>query len=113
MFLQVVPDGAYLTCPKPLAALAVMEPLCPVVRSSIVVTRPWAESCRLTLSLSPDPMKRSAARLGVNVSSVDCTGFGGELGCGCPLLVMKAKLTYSTPVTDAHFELSVWPVTEF
>src|SRR6266567_4008526 len=31
---------------------------------------------------------------------------GGEPGCGCPLFVMNAKLTYSTPVLAAQVGFS-------
>ena len=57
-------------------------------------------SCSVTMSLSPEFMNRSADGLGVKVLIVELTGFGGEPGCGTPLLVMNAKLTYSTPTID-------------
>src|SRR5947209_6634430 len=97
MFWQVVPLGANFTWPKPLAALVVIEPLWPVVVSSSTICRPCAVSCMVTLIASPELMNRSAAGLGVKVFIVALTGLGGEAGCGCPLLVMKAKLMYSSP----------------
>src|ERR1700681_4908470 len=79
----------------------------------MTIWRPCAVSCRLTRSLSPEFMKRSADGFGVNVASVELTGFGGEPGCGVPLVVMNAKFTYSTPVLSAHVEFSDCPVTGF
>src|SRR5579883_369855 len=67
----------------------------------------------VTIILSPEFMKRSAAGLGVKVLIVDSTGLGGELGCGTPFFVMKAKLTYSRPVMAAQVGLRTWPVTGF
>src|SRR5712692_3486095 len=58
-------------------------------------------------------MNRSALGLGVKVLRVALTGFGGEPGCGTPLVVMNAKLTYSRPVIEAQVEFNTWPVTGF
>jgi hypothetical protein len=54
---------------------------------------PFAVSCRRTVRLSPEFMNRSLAAFGVNVATVDWTGFGGAVGT--PFLVTNAKLTYS------------------
>ena len=102
MLVQVVPVGAYFTWPKPLRALVVIEPLCPVVRSLRPMKSPWAESCSVTVMRSPEFMKRSALGSGVNVWRVESTGLGGEFGWGRPFFVMNAKFTYSTPVRAAQ-----------
>src|SRR5579859_3761012 len=102
MLLQLVPVGSNCTWPKPLAALEVIEPLWPVVLSSSTIFRPLVVSCMVTTIVSPEFMNRSAAGLGVKVLMVELTGLGGELGCGLPFLVMKAKLTYSRPVLAAQ-----------
>src|SRR5690348_5012278 len=90
------------TWPKPLAALVVIEPVWCVVLSLMTICRPCAVSCKVTTSLSPEFMNRSADGLGVKVLTVESSGFGGEPGCGWPLFVMKAKFTYSTPVSPEH-----------
>src|ERR1700730_5462119 len=77
----------------------------------MTICRPCAVSCNVTVSLSPEFMKRSALGSGVKVVIVDCSGLGGEFGCGTPLLVMKAKLTGSTPVSPTHAPFV--PVTGF
>src|SRR5215475_6411703 len=46
MLTQLVPVGSYLTWPNPLAVLAVMDPLCPLVKSLITACNPFAVSCR-------------------------------------------------------------------
>src|ERR1700730_15797210 len=68
----------------------------------MTICRPCAVSCIVTVNLSPEFINRSEAGSGVKVLMVDCSGFGGELGCGTPLVVMKAKLTGSTPVRPTH-----------
>src|SRR6266581_4890384 len=113
IFWHVVPVGAKSTWPKPLAALDVIEPLWPVVWSLMTICRPCAVSCMVSASLSPEFMNRSALGLGVKVFRVEFTGLGGEPGWGCPLFVIKAKLTYSTPVLAAQVEFRNWPVTGF
>src|SRR5260370_41141245 len=113
MLLQVVPVGANCTWPNPLAALVVIEPVWRVVLSLISICRPLAVSCRVTTSLSPEFMNRSALGSGVKVLRVEFTGLGGEFGCGVPLFVLKAKLTYSTPVVAAQVGFKLWPVTGF
>src|SRR5438132_944737 len=90
------------TWPKPLAALDVIEPVWCVVLSSMTICRPCAVSCKVTTSLSPEFMNRSADGLGVKVLMVESSGFGGELGCGWPLFVMKAKFTGSIPTSPMH-----------
>ena len=76
---QLVPVGSYLTWPKPLAALAVMDPDWPVVRSLMVASSPFAVSPMDTLILSPEFMSRSRFRSGVNVAVVDSTGLAGAV----------------------------------
>src|SRR5438105_9446448 len=71
---QLVPVGAYWTWPNPLAALAVMDPVAPLVESWITARTPLGVSRRDTLRLSPELIKRSLARSGVKVAVVDCTG---------------------------------------
>src|SRR6516164_5479548 len=105
------PVGANCTAPKPLAALAVIDPVWRVVRSvSDTLSPPWV-SRRLTVSRSPEFMNRSCDGSGVKVASVEFTGFGGA--CGTPLLVTNAKLTYSKPTIFWHAGLSTWPVFSF
>src|SRR6266581_4341245 len=72
---------------------------------------PPAVSCSWTLSLSPEFMNRSLVASGVKVASVELTGLAGAWDT--PLLVMKAKFTYSIPVMAAHDALSCVPVFEF
>src|SRR6266849_5233613 len=79
----------------------------------MTICKPCAVSCIVTANLSPEFMNRSALGSGVKVLRVEFTGLGGEFGCGVPFFVMKAKLTYSTPVVAAHVEFSDWPVTGF
>src|SRR2546421_405908 len=95
MFIHSVPVGANSTWPRPWGAVDVIEPLWPVVRSLMPICKPLGVSCIVTASSSPEFMKRSADGLGVKVWMVALTGLGGEFGCGWPLFVMKAKLTYS------------------
>ena len=71
---------------------------------------PLLVSCKTTFSRSPEFMKRSEFRSGVKVFSVDWIGFGGELGCGVPLFVRKAKFAYSIPVMLAQVELRSVPL---
>ncbi len=54
-------------------------------------------------------MNRSFFGSGVNVATVDCTGFAGAVVR--PFLVRNAKLTYSTPVWAAHAGFSTAPLT--
>src|SRR5216683_2259855 len=106
---QLVPVGAYWTWPNPLAALAVMNPVCPVFRSWMTARSPCGVSPRDTFKLSPELMKRSLAGSGVNVAVVDCTGFAGAEVW--PFLVTNAKLTYSVPVTARQVGFSNVPAT--
>src|SRR5215470_622768 len=89
---QLVPVGSYWTWPNPLAALAVIDPFCPVVWSLMAACSPFGVSFRDTFRLSPEFMNRSLG-LGVNVAVVEFTGFG--VAVGRPFLVTNAKLTYS------------------
>src|SRR5215469_7544813 len=100
MLTQLVPVGSYWTWPKPLAALAVMDPVAPVVWSAMTARSPFGVSPRETLSLSPEFISRSRFRSGVNVAVVDCTGLAGAVVR--PSLVRNAKLTYSRPVCAAQ-----------
>src|SRR5712692_379077 len=106
---QLVPVGSYWTWPNPLAALAVMEPRCPVVRSLMTVCNPFGVSRRDTLRLWPEFMNRSFFGSGVNVAVVDCTGFAGAVVR--PFLLMNEKFTYSRPVLAAQVEFRVVPAT--
>src|SRR5215467_4134405 len=85
---QLVPVGSYWTWPKPLAALAVMDPVAPVVRSLMVARSPCGVSPRETLRLSPEFISRSRRRSGVNVAVVEFTGLG--VAVGRPSLVRNA-----------------------
>src|SRR6266516_6838982 len=96
VMVQLVPVGAALICPKPLAADAVMDPDCPVLRSLSTVVSPCAVSCKVTLMLSPACMNSTSGPVGLpEVAGLNCSGFGGPIGA--PLLVRKAKFTYSVP----------------
>src|SRR2546421_7941660 len=99
---QLVPVGSYWTWPNPLAALAVMDPVWPVVRSLMTARSPSGVSRRDTPRLSPEFMNKSLAGFGVNVAVVDCTGFGGAVGRPSP--VTNAEVTYSTPGLSAQGE---------
>src|SRR3954447_14001690 len=108
MFVQADAPGAYLTWPNPFDALAVMNPLRPEVLSCSRTRSPWAVSCIVTWTSSPDAMNRSRCGSGVYVAAVAWTGAGGA--CGRPLLVMKAKLTGSTPTALRQAALLARPV---
>src|SRR5215469_7026126 len=112
MFTHAV-DGAglYWTSPNPLAALAVIDPVWPVVRSLIVILNPFEVSPMATVSVSPLWKSRSLVRFGVNVASVESTGLAGA--CETPFLVMNAKFTYSRPVTAAQVGFSCVPAFMF
>src|SRR5439155_1429833 len=77
-FLQTEPFGSYWTCPKPFAALAVMKPAWPVVRSLRSMRRPCAVSFMVTTMRSPEFMKRSVAPFGVKVPTVGLIGLAGS-----------------------------------
>src|SRR5579885_3012440 len=111
MLVQEVPLGSNLTWPKPLAALAVIEPVCPVERSRMITVSPLAVSCRSTANWSPEFMNKSFVGSAVKVASVDCTGLAGA--CETPFLVMKAKFTGSMPTCARQVALLVCPVTGF
>src|SRR5215471_12462330 len=109
MLTHLVPVGLYWTCPNPLAALAVIDPLCPVVWSLMTACNPFGVSRKDTLRLSPEFMNRSFLGSGVNVAVVDCTGFAGAVVW--PFLVTNAKLSYSRPVTAAQVGFRTVPWT--
>ncbi len=73
---------------NPLAALAVMDPFCPLVWSLMTACNPFGVSLRDTFRLSPEFMNRSLFGTGVNVAVVESTGFGGAVGI--PFLVTNA-----------------------
>jgi hypothetical protein len=106
-----LPVGMYSTSPKLFAALAVIEPDSPVVRSVTPVKSPCAVSWMLTVSSSPPFMKRSREGSGVYVAPVAWTGFAGA--CDAPSWVRKAKFGYSSPTTLWQAEFSTWPVLSF
>src|SRR6266566_5509663 len=110
--VQLVPVGAALICPKPLAAEAVMNPDCPVLRSFSTVVSPCAVSCKVTLMWSPGCMNSTSGPVGLpEVAALNCSGFGGPIGV--PLLVKKAKFTYSVPprIDCLHVGLIAVPFT--
>src|SRR5579872_586198 len=107
---QLVPVGSYWTWANPLAALAVIDPDSPVLRSLMAARSPFPVSLSDTFRLSPEFMNRSLAGSGVNVAVVESTGFGGAVGW--PFLVRNAKLKYSSPPTcAAQVEFSTVPAT--
>src|SRR5215472_5909492 len=108
MLTELVPVGAYWTWPNPLAALAVIDPFCPVVWSLMTACNPFGVSRSDTFRASPEFMNRSFCGSGVNVAVVDSTGFGGDEVR--PFLVTKAKLTYSSPVLAAQASFSTVPL---
>src|SRR5215469_3071528 len=112
MLVQLVDGaGANWTSPNPLAALAVIEPAWPVVRSRITTCNPLPVSPIATVRVSPEFMNKSLAGSGVTVARDLSTGFAGAWEI--PFLVMKAKFTYSRPVTAWQVGLSCCPVFRF
>src|SRR6266581_6442850 len=109
MLTQLVPVGSYWTWPNPLAALAVIAPVCPLVRSLMTACNPFGVSWSDTFRLSPEFMNRSFFRSGVNVAVVESTGFAAAVVR--PFLLMNAKLTYSRPVLAAQVAFRVVPAT--
>src|SRR5580700_3792764 len=107
--VQLVPVGSYLTWAKPLAAPAVIVPVCPLVRSLMATRNPPGVSLNPTCRRSPELMNRSLAGSGVNVVSVESTGLAGAWAT--PFLVMNAKLTYSRPTWLAQVGFCVVPFT--
>jgi hypothetical protein len=69
---------------------------------------PLEVSVKATLRWSPWFMNRSLAP-GVNVAFVAPIGLAGA--CDLPLLVMNAKLTYSSPALARQVGLFAFPVT--
>src|SRR5713101_7675853 len=109
MLTQLVPVGAYWTWPNPLAAPAVMDPVCPLVTSLMTACNPFGVSWSDTVRLSPEFMNRSFFRSGVNVAVVESTGFAAAVVRPC--LLTNAKLTYSRPVLAAQVAFRVVPAT--
>src|SRR5438132_9095833 len=109
MAVQLVPLGSYWNCAKPLAGLAVIDPDCPLVTSLMFAWTPFVVSCSATCRLSPDAMKRSRVRFGVNVVSVESSGFAGA--CATPSLVTKANSNVSSPTLAKHVGFWVVPLT--
>src|SRR6185437_836788 len=72
---------------------------------------PSGVSCRRTVRLSPEFIRKSLVRSGVNVARVDSSGFAGAWDW--PFFVRNAKLTYSSPVLAAQVAFCVVPVTGF
>src|SRR5438132_8344357 len=66
---HVKPAGSQLMCRNPFCLLATMKPRSPVVRSSILPTKPADESFMDTLSWSPGFIIRTSG-VGVNVERV-------------------------------------------
>jgi hypothetical protein len=97
-----------LTCAKPLATLAVIDPDWPLDRSRMLVTRPAGESWMERSSWSPARMNRSLAGSGVKAARVRSSGAGGAWGW--PLRVMKAKLAGSIPTVSRQSALLATPV---
>src|SRR2546422_236730 len=102
-------SGTYLTCPKPLVALATIDPSAPVVRSRTSVRRPCSVSWSVTLSRSPGFMKKVFRGSGVKVAGVDSTGLAGANER--PLPVRNAKLAGSMPTTAWQALFSRVPLT--
>jgi hypothetical protein len=67
---QVADAGSYRMWANPFAALAVMDPVCPVVRSWTIVVRPAAPSWMSIVMSSPGFMNRSVVSSGVNEAPV-------------------------------------------
>ena len=83
---------------KPLAAEAIMNPLCPVVRSLMTILNarfppPMLASHMWVRTTSPGFII-SVWPLGVNVAPLESCGLGGP--AGTPLRWMKAKFTGSS-----------------
>src|SRR5438128_7866933 len=86
------PTGSQLMCRNPFPALPTILPLWPVVRSLMDVATPAAESCMVTLSLSPGFITKTSG-VGVNVDLFAVSGPGGPTGT--PSCVRNAKFTGS------------------
>src|SRR4029453_9645753 len=104
---QVAEAGSYRICAKPLAALAVIDPVLPVVRSWTITVRPADPSWISRASLSPEFMNRSVAGSGGKDAVVKSSGPGGA--CGVPLFVMKAKFAGSRPTVFRQSALFTAP----
>src|SRR4029077_10591823 len=110
MALQLVPVGSYWMCANPLALLAVIDPVCPVELSLMIVWSPLTVSWMMTARLSPEFMKMSRVGSGVNVPAVVASsGFAGPVDL--PFSVRNAKLMVSMPTLAAHAEFCVVPAT--
>src|SRR5215471_13196054 len=104
--VHVVALGSNTTLPNPLAVLAVIEPVVPVLWSVTVATWPPGASARCTVRLSPGFIRKSLLRFGMKCSG--CSAFAGAVDC--PFLVMNAKFTGSGPAVLRHAVLLNWPV---
>src|SRR4051794_16691525 len=78
---------------NPLRALPTMMPVCPVVRSSILLRSPWGVSLIVTRKTSPGFIN-SVCAFGVNDASVKLSGPAGPVGL--PLRWMNAKAVGSS-----------------
>ena len=87
MLVQLVPVGANLTWPKPLAALAVIEPTAPVVVScddGLQAVRGVVQGHRVVVTGVEERQPCSGSGFPEPTGS-KLTGFGGP--CGVPFLV--------------------------
>ena len=83
--MQDVPVGSNFTWPKPLLALAVMKPLCPVVLSynvGLQATSRVMQSDDESIAGVHEQVSRGIGSY--EYYMVASTGLGGELGCGLP-----------------------------
>src|SRR5260370_19083906 len=85
---------------NPLASLATMKPVCPVVRSVTEVKNPAGVSWRVADTLSPGFIF-SVWALGAKLASFKSCGLGGP--AGPPPVVRDTKLTRPLQVFVAHF----------
>ncbi len=115
MTLQLVPVGSNWICPNPFAALAVIDPSCPVVRSCRTTWKPAGVSCMATTMRSPPFIIRSCDGSGTRLVGLSTEFFGSGGPCGRPLRVTKAKLMYSTPprICDWQVGFRACPVAPF
>jgi hypothetical protein len=97
-----------LTVAKPLAALAVIEPDWPLVRSLSPTCSPLFVSWMSMVTASPGCIINTLLGEGSNVPCVAPSGEGGPIGV--PFLVMNAKLAGSTPTVFRQALLLFTPV---
>lgn len=108
------PLGWYLICPKPLAALATISPVWPVLVSCTTVAKPSGVSVNVTVAWSPWLRKKVSALSGFpDVDGLNWSGLGGPNGL--PSVVRKAKLMYSIPPRISRWQVgfSVVPLLGF